>query len=67
MIWLLIYTFAISLYDIRASRVPNWVTLPVLLSGLITHFPGSFDLWLASFALMSAWAGGYMGAGDIKL
>lgn len=67
MIWLLIYAFAIGLQDMRTSRVPNWVTLPVLLSGLIAHFPGSFDLWLASFALISAWAAGFMGAGDVKL
>ena len=67
MIWLLIYALAVSLYDVRASRIPNWVTLPVLLSGLIAHFPGHVELWLSSLILLSAWASHWMGAGDVKL
>jgi Flp pilus assembly protein protease CpaA len=67
MTWLLIYVFAISLYDLRTHRIPNWFTLPLIIAGVIAHFPGQMDLWLACFLLVSAWSGGRMGAGDVKL
>jgi Flp pilus assembly protein protease CpaA len=67
MTWLLFYLLAVSLYDWRTRRIPNWCTLPVILAGMIAHFPGSLDLWLACFLLVSAWSGGWMGAGDVKL
>jgi len=67
MIWLLIYVLAISLYDLRTRRIPNWYTFPLIFAGVVAHFPGHMDLWLASFALLSAWASGWMGAGDVKL
>ncbi len=67
MFWLLIYALAISLYDWRTHRIPNWATLPILVAGLIAHFPGSFDLWLASLTLLLAWGSRWMGGGDVKL
>ena len=67
MIWLLIYLLAVSLYDLRTRRIPNWCTYPLILVGMIAHFPGNMDLWLACFLLLSAWARGWMGAGDSKL
>lgn len=67
MIWLFIYALAISLYDLRTRRIPNWCTIPLIVAGLIAHFPGHFELWLAGFALLSAWANHWMGAGDAKL
>jgi len=67
MIWLFIYVFAISLYDLRTCRIPNWYTLPLILAGMIVQFPGHLDVWFASFILLSAWANHWMGAGDVKL
>jgi Flp pilus assembly protein protease CpaA len=67
MIWLLIYVSAISLYDLHTRRIPNWYTYPILLAGLIAHFPGQMDLWVASLVLVAAWARGAVGAGDTKL
>jgi Flp pilus assembly protein protease CpaA len=67
MIWLCIYVLAISLYDLRTRRIPNWYTLPLVLSGMIAHFPGHLDVWLASFILLYAWLNHWMGAGDVKL
>jgi len=67
MIWLFIYVLAISLYDLRTRRIPNWYTFPVLLAGFIAHFPGQMEIWFACLALVFAWVGGYMGAGDAKL
>ena len=67
MAWLLIYLLVISLYDLCTRRIPNWCTLPLILAGMVAHFPGNMDLWLACFLLLSAWASGGMGAGDAKL
>lgn len=67
MAWLLIYLLVISLYDLRTHHIPNWYTIPLILAGMVAHFPGSMDLWLACFLLLSAWASGGMGAGDVKL
>ena len=67
MTWLLFYLLAVSLYDLRTRRIPNWATYPLILAGMIAHFPGPIELWLACFLLLSAWASGWMGAGDVKL
>lgn len=67
MIWLLFYLLAVSLYDLRTRRIPNWSTFPLILAGMIAHLPGHMDLWLACFLLLLAWASGWMGAGDVKL
>ena len=67
MTWLLFYILAVSLYDLRTSRIPNWCTLPLILAGMIAHFPGHMDLWLTCLMLLSAWSGVWMGAGDAKL
>jgi Flp pilus assembly protein protease CpaA len=67
MTWLLIFILAVSLHDWRTRRIPNWCTLPIIAAGMIAHFPGTLDLWLACFLLVSSWAGGWMGAGDVKL
>ncbi len=67
MTWLFVYALAISLYDLRARRIPNWYTLPLLAAGVITHFPSRPEVWFVSFALMYAWAEDWMGAGDVKL
>ncbi len=67
MIWLFIYVLAISLYDLRTRRIPNWYTFPLIIAGMITYFPGYLDLWVASLILLVAWASRWMGAGDVKL
>lgn len=67
MTWLLIYLLVVSLYDLRTHHIPNWCTFPLLIAGMIAHFPGHFDLWLTCLILLSAWYGGWMGAGDAKL
>ena len=67
MTWLLIYLLLASLYDFRSRRIPNWCTLPLIIAGMIAHFPGHMDLWLACLMLLSIWSGGWMGAGDVKL
>jgi len=60
-------TIAVSLYDFHFRRVPNWVTLPLLLAGIICHFPGTVETCLACVLLFMAWHAGWMGGGDAKL
>ena len=67
MIWLFMYVLAISLNDLRTRRIPNWYTIPLIITGLIAHFPGQITVWFASFILVSAWENHWMGAGDAKL
>jgi Flp pilus assembly protein protease CpaA len=57
----------ISLYDLKYRKVPNWITLPLILLGLYVSVPGDPILWIASCFLFSAWKFGFMGGGDAKL
>jgi len=67
MTWLLLYALALSLYDLRTRRIPNWATIPLITAGFIAHFPSHPDIWFASIGFFLAWANGWMGAGDAKL
>ncbi len=64
---LFLLVILISLYDFRYRKIPNWVTLPLMLLGLYVSFPGSPMIWIASSCIFSAWKFGYMGGGDSKL
>ena len=57
----------ISLYDLKYRKIPNWVTLPLMLLGLYVGFPGNPIIWIASAFIFSAWKFGFMGGGDAKL
>jgi Flp pilus assembly protein protease CpaA len=60
-------TIAVSLYDLRRGKVPNYFSLPLLVAGLAAHFPGTLDVWLICLLLYAAWQTGGMAAGDAKL
>jgi leader peptidase (prepilin peptidase)/N-methyltransferase len=64
---LLLLAFALALYDFRTRRVPNWVTLPLLLTGMFVHAPGSLDTWLGTALLFAFWRFETLGGGDVKL
>ena len=64
---LLALSIGIAAYDLRRGRVPNSVTLTLLLGGIVAHFPGSFEIWLGCALLYSTWRLGGMGGGDAKL
>ncbi len=66
-ITLLALTLFVSVYDLRRRRVPNWATLPLLAAGLLVHFPGKLETWLACLMLFLSWQFKAMGAGDSKL
>lgn len=57
----------VALYDFRYRRVPNWLTLPLMLVGFVDSFPGTPALWFGSILLLTAWGSGWMGGGDVKL
>ena len=57
----------ISLYDLKYRKIPNWITLPLMLLGLYEHFPGTPMMWIASVFIFSTWRSGFMGGGDAKL
>jgi prepilin peptidase CpaA len=62
--------------DVRTRKIPNWLTFPAVLLGLLTHLAlGGREGFLASLAgmavvlvaLIPGWLLRWMGAGDVKL
>ncbi len=64
---LLALVILLSLHDLHHARVPNWMTLPLMGSGLLWNFPGALETWLACLLLFAAWRAGWLGGGDAKL
>ena len=57
----------VSLYDLKYHKVPNWISLPLMLVGFLLGFPGSPVLWMGSIFIFQAWMLGLIGGGDAKL
>jgi Flp pilus assembly protein protease CpaA len=57
----------VSLYDLKYHKVPNWITLPLMLIGFIIGFPGNPVLWMGCIFIFQAWMLGLIGGGDAKL
>ena len=64
------------LFDIRQHRVPNWLTLPFWLIGIVLHIilggwsgflDSSYGLLLMLALMLPFYLVGLMGAGDVKL
>lgn len=64
-----------SAFDLGSYRVPNWLTLPLILSGLIYQsflgtaglLSGASGLFFMAFVFVPLWLRGGFGAGDAKL
>jgi len=65
-----------TITDIRSQRIPNWLTFPLILTGLVAHtmYGGLEGLKLAGggfglgfVAMVIPYFMGVMGAGDVKL
>ena len=56
-----------SLYDLKYHKVPNWISLPLMLMGCSLGFPGNAVLWIGSAFIFQAWMLGLIGGGDAKL
>jgi Flp pilus assembly protein protease CpaA len=65
--FLFVLVILISLYDLKYRRIPNWITLPLMLLGLSLNIPGNPLIWVTSAFVFSAWRSGFMGGGDAKL
>ena len=62
--------------DLRSRRIPNWLTFPTMLLGVVLHFAvggwrgGSsslFGLLVCGIVFLVFYLAGGMGAGDVKL
>lgn len=72
----LVLVIAAAQADVRTRRIPNSMTFPALLLGLVSHLAfGGWNGFLASLAgmavagaaLLPGWLMRWMGAGDVKL
>jgi Flp pilus assembly protein protease CpaA len=57
----------VSLYDFRHARIPNWVTIPLLIIGLMVNSPHPLGIYILLISFWMSWKLGWMGAGDTKL
>ena len=73
---MLIFTSAAAVSDFRSRRIPNWMTIPVLLLGFV--YQGVFHGWagildslqgigIGAGPLLLMWMIGSGGGGDVKL
>ncbi len=57
-----------AIYDLKYRKVPNWLTVPLMLIGFyLVGFPGNVILWIGSVFMFQAWKFGLIGGGDVKL
>jgi Flp pilus assembly protein protease CpaA len=54
-------------FDFRYKRIPNGVTIPLLLGFMVINWPGKPEIWMGCFLLFVGWQMGWMGGGDAKL
>jgi|APSaa5957512622_1039677.scaffolds.fasta_scaffold37258_2 Flp pilus assembly protein protease CpaA len=64
---LLLLAVLIAIYDLRYVRIPNVVTLPLLLLGSFTNLPKPWYILFFLAAFLLFWKEGWMGGGDVKL
>ena len=64
---LLLLSLFVSLYDFRYARIPNWVTIPLFIVGLIVNSPHPLGIYALLFIFWIVWKLGWMGGGDAKL
>ena len=64
---LLLLVIGLAIYDLGTKRISNWVTLPLLITGIVIHYPGQTITWIACLMLFVSWYMGAAGGGDTKL
>ncbi|MBC8333702.1 MAG: prepilin peptidase [Anaerolineales bacterium] len=57
----------VSLYDFRHASIPNWVTIPLFITGLFVNSPHPMEIYAFLISFWMAWKLGWMGGGDAKL
>jgi len=65
---LLLLAVFVSIHDYRYARIPNWVTLPLIILGILVNSPLSWAVFLFGAGFFIAWRAGWMsGGGGAKL
>ncbi len=64
---LLLLAIFVSLYDLRYARIPNAVTLPLIVIGSFTNLPKPWYVLFFLAAFLLFWKERWMGGGDVKL
>ena len=64
---LVIVTLGAVAFDFKHRRIPNAVTIPLLLGFIVTNWPGRPETWLGCLLLFTGWQMGWLGGGDAKL
>jgi Flp pilus assembly protein protease CpaA len=64
---LLLLAILISFYDLRYARIPNAVTLPLIIIGSFTNLPKPWYVLFFLAAFLLFWKERWMGGGDVKL
>jgi len=64
--FLLLLAILVSFYDYRYARIPNWVSLPLIILGILLNTPLSWHIFLFGAAFFIVWRMGWMGGGDAK-
>jgi len=67
LLFLLLLASMVSVYDRHHARIPNWVTLPLIVLGILVNTPLSWFVFLFATGFFIAWRAGWMGGGDAKL
>ena len=57
----------ISFYDLRYARIPNAVTLPLIVIGSFANLPKPWYVLFFLAAFLLFWKERWMGGGDVKL
>lgn len=66
LLFLLLLAAFVCIYDYRHSRIPNWVTLPLIILGILVNTPLSWSVFFFAVGVFIAWRVGWMGGGDAK-
>ena len=64
---LMIVTLGVVAFDFKHKRIPNAVTIPMLLGFMLINWPGEPEIWMGCFLFFTGWQMGWMGGGDAKL
>ena len=64
---LAVVTLGAMAFDFQHKRIPNTVTITLLLGFMLINWPGEPDVWMGCFLLFTCWQMGWMGGGDAKL
>jgi Flp pilus assembly protein protease CpaA len=66
LLFLLLLAILVSFYDHSYARIPNWVSLPLIILGILVNTPLSGYVFFFGVSFFIAWRADWMGGGDAK-